>query len=132
MSTSVKKGHKIGCKMHQCHCQRDNNKKEFDSALGFKFATNLRPKSLVNDRKNQCTGGQMMVKTTRTCSPMDPNKLCKLCLAIYEDEEKDRFCMKDGQGKCVYQHHDTRNDGKNRTRSTNLNPKIKKLVGDFK
>ena len=50
-STSDKKEHQIGCEMHQCHCQHDNNKKEFDSALGFNFSINLKSKSLVNDKK---------------------------------------------------------------------------------
>ena len=132
MSKSAKKGHQIACEMHQCHCQCDNNKKEFDYDLGFKFATNLRPKSLVNDRKNQRTGSQMMAKTTRTCIRMDPNKLCKLCLTIYEDQNKDQFHMKVGQGNCCHQHHDPRNDGENRMRSTDLEPEIQKLVGNAK
>ena len=118
--------------MHQCHCQRDNNKKEFDSSLGFDFAINLKPKSLVNDGKNQFSGSQLMAKTARTCVPTDPSKVCKLCLTIYKDQDADVFHMKGGQGNCCHQHHDPRNDGENRMRSTDLEPEIQKLVGNLK
>ena len=53
-----------------------------------------------------------MAKTTRTRVPMDPNKLCKLCLTICEDQNADMFCMKGGQGNCCHQHHDPTNDDK--------------------
>ena len=71
-SFSVEKGHQIGCEIHQCHQKHGNNKKEFDSLLDHDFATNLKDKSLVNDGRNQWTGGQKMAKVTRTCSPIDP------------------------------------------------------------
>ena len=132
MSSSVKKGHQIGCEIHHCHQTHGNNKKEFDSLLGHDFATNLKDKSLVNDRKNQCTGSQMMAKNTRTCILMDPNKLCKLCLTICKDQDADMFHMKGGQGNCCHQHHDPRNDSECRVRSTDLAPEIQKMVADLK
>ena len=98
MSSSDEKEHQIGCESHQCHHTHDNNKKEFDSSLGFNFAINLRPKSPVNDRKTKHSGSQMMAKTTRTCVPTDPSKVCKFCLTIYKDLDLDMFCMNGGQG----------------------------------
>ena len=73
-----------------------------------------------------------MAKTTRTCIPTDPSKLCKLCLTIYKDQNADMFCMKGGQGNHCHHHHDPRNDGENRVRSTDLAPEIQKMVGDSK
>ena len=130
--TSATRGHQIGCEMHRPHRQHDNNKKEFNSDLGFDFAINLKSKSLVNDRKNQRPGGQMMAKTTRTRAPTDPSKVCKLRLTIYEDLDADMFCIKGGLGTCYHQHHEPRNVGKHRVRSTDLSPEIQKMVCDLK
>jgi len=74
----------------------------------------------------------MMAKTTRTRAPTDPSKVCKLRLTIYEDLDADMFCIKGGLGTCYHQHHEPRNVGKHRVRSTNLSPEIQKMVCDLK